>query len=433
MIFSAIIGLYLFFFLSCFCISHVIFNTITEREKALRIFVVSSFSYFLFALFAYWAYLTNNNSFFQYPDQENFYAMSQYLGGLFSVKSIFNACFIDPADIILTENQGAYFYLGSISYFANHYLGGNNVLFQILNVSFLAALIPVFVFRILTYFVSLKSAFRASIVFVFCSYVFYYSPWILRDIHIALLYVIGLSILFSPFKVYRLIILSVLVFITTFFRMEHGLFMLFMPLLYIYEQTKYNKIIHYVFIIIALGVCMTLSAVIIPEIIAIQAGLDRYIDYTQAAAEDGGLGKYILHLPMGIRQIASMLFSQFSPFPSWNLAINARNIPQFVIGLIQMTAPAFWFMVWFCVIQIISFKDYRKLLPNILIFSGLAFIVFLLANSSNMNPRRLICMYPVLYLFFVIAKEKYPFYIKKNMKRGFMAYLVLCLVYLIIK
>ena len=136
---------------------------------------------------------------------------------------------------------------------------------------------------------------------------------------------------------------------------------------------------------------------------------------------------------MGIRQIASMLFSQFSPFPSWNLAINARNIPQFVIGLIQMTAPAFWFMVWFCVIQIISFKDYRKLLPNILIFSGLAFIVFLLANSSNMNPRRLICMYPVLYLFFVIAKEKYPFYIKKNMKRGFMAYLVLCLVYLIIK
>ena len=66
--------------------------------------------------------------------------MSQYLGELPNVKSIFDDCFTNQVYRLLTENQGAYFYSGLLSYVANHYLGGNNVLFQILNVSFLAAL-----------------------------------------------------------------------------------------------------------------------------------------------------------------------------------------------------------------------------------------------------------------------------------------------------
>ena len=62
--------------------------------------------------------------------------MSQYLGELPNVKSIFDDCFTNQVYRLLTENQGAYFYSGLLSYVANHYLGGNNVLFQILNVSF---------------------------------------------------------------------------------------------------------------------------------------------------------------------------------------------------------------------------------------------------------------------------------------------------------
>lgn len=433
MIILEIIGIYLFFLFSCYCISYIIFDTTIERVKTLKIFRLSSFLYFSFALFSFWSYIENNNSFFQYSDQDNFYEMSQYLGSLPNIKSIFDACFINQPYLALTENQGAYFYLGIISYFANIYLGGNSVIFQILNVSFLAALIPVFVFRILAYFVSLKSAFRYVIIFIFCSHVFYYSPWILRDIHIALLYAIGLSILFSPFKVYRLIVLSLLVFITTFFRLEHGLFMLFMPLLYVYEQTKYNKFIHYTFVIIGLGVCVFLGTIILPEVISIQSTLSGYVDYTQEAAEEGGLGKYIYRLPIGIKQIVTVLYSQMSPFPSWNLAVNAKNFPQFIIGIVQMVAPLFWFIVWFCIVKVMSTKRYKNILPSIAIYAGLILVVFLLLNSSNMNPRRLICMYPVLYLFFVIAKEKYPLFIKKNMKYSFAVYCALCVTYLIIK
>lgn len=157
--FFTIIVLYLFFILSCFCISYLIFDTIAQRKIALKIFFLSSFLYFLFSFFAYWAYTVNNNCFFQYPDQDNFYEMSQYLGELPNVKSIFDDCFTNQVYRLLTENQGAYFYSGLLSYVANHYLGGNNVLFQILNVSFLAALIPVFVFRILLSFVSIRRAF----------------------------------------------------------------------------------------------------------------------------------------------------------------------------------------------------------------------------------------------------------------------------------
>lgn len=433
MIFFAIAVLYLFFILSCFCISYIIFDTIVERKKALKIFLLSSLLYFIFALFAYWAYAINNNSFFQYPDQENFYEMSQYLGRLPNLKSIFDGCFTDQVYLILTENQGAYFYLGITSYFANHCLGGNNVLFQILNVSFLAALIPVFVFRILTTFVSVKRAFKSTIVFVFCSYIFYYSPWILRDIHIALLYTIGLSLLYSSFKFYRLLVLCVLAFITFYFRVEHGLFMLFMPLLYVYEQTKGSKIVRYSLITIGVVIMLCLSVLIIPDIMAFQGTLERYQHTTQAVAEEGGLGKHIYRLPTGIKELVIILYSQMFPFPSWNLVADAKDFPQLIICLTQMIAPTFWFVVWFCVIQIIRFKDYRKSLPNILILSVLIFLFFLLANSSNINPRRLICMYPVLYIFYVMAKERYPFYIVKNQKRGLGIYFMLCIAYLFMK
>ena len=431
--FFTIIVLYLFFILSCFCISYLFFDTIAQRKIALKIFFLSSFLYFLFSFFAYWAYTVNNNCFFQYPDQDNFYEMSQYLGELPNVKSIFDDCFTNQVYRLLTENQGAYFYSGLLSYVANHYLGGNNVLFQILNVSFLAALIPVFVFRILLSFVSIRRAFLSSVVFIFCSYVFYYSPWILRDIHIALLYSIGLSILYTPFKVYRLLLLCILSFITFYFRAEHGLFMLFMPLLYVYEQTKKNKIVHYSLIGISIVIIMGLSIIIIPEIMAIQKTLNSYQEFTQDAAEEGGLGKYIYRLPMGLKELVAVLYSQMSPFPSWGGIVNAKNFPQLIIGLVQIIAPAFWFIVWFCVIQILRCKDYRSLLPNILILSGFIFLAFLIANSSNINPRRLICMYPVFYIFYVIAKENYPFYMAKNMKRGVGIYFILCIVYLFIK
>ena len=209
--------------------------------------------------------------------------------------------------------------------------------------------------------------------------------------------------------------------------------MLFMPLLYVYEQTKKNKIVHYSLIGISIVIIMGLSIIIIPEIMAIQKTLNSYQEFTQDAAEEGGLGKYIYRLPMGLKELVAVLYSQMSPFPSWGGIANAKNFPQLIIGLVQIIAPAFWFIVWFCVIQILRCKDYRNLLPNILILSGFAFLTFLIANSSNINPRRLICMYPVFYIFYVIAKENYPFYMAKNMKRGVGIYFILCIVYLFMK
>ncbi|MCS2327014.1 hypothetical protein NXV84_07680 [Bacteroides fragilis] len=62
---------------------------------------------------------------------------------------------------------------------------------------------------------------------------------------------------------------------------------------------------------------MGLSIIIIPEIMAIQKTLNSYQEFTQDAAEEGGLGKYIYRLPMGLKELVAVLYSQMSPFPSW--------------------------------------------------------------------------------------------------------------------
>lgn len=421
---------FFFFLVIIFLLCLILFRD-SEQIRACKIAYLSLFSYAVFTCIAYFGFV-KEGMFFVYPDQGTFFSESQYLGDFNSLYQIFDACFIHP---VYVENSGAYFTFGSIAYIANSYFDGNSIFLQMIHVAFLASLITVFVFRILLFFVAETSAYRGTICYAFCSYIFYFSPWLLRDIHIALLYAIGLSILFSEFKVYRLIILCVLLFLTLFFRLENGLFMVFMPLLYLYEQTKRNKILHYSFIILLLVVGVIISSVIFSQLLFLQGSFERYVEYTQNSAEESsGLGKYIFRLPSGIKQLVSVLYSQITPFPSWTMALQATNLFQFLTGCIQMIAPAFWFLVWFCVVKAMyALEEYRKGLPPILLYSGLAFLLFLFANSSNIMPRRLFCMYPVLYLFFVIAREKYPLYVRETIRQGGLVYLMLCLVYLVIK
>lgn len=421
---------YLVCILIAISISISLFKTEEDIKKSLSLFFISLLVYSLYTLVRYGIYVESDIE-FRTSDEYEFYTVADALGKLPSISDIFEECFISDVHM---ENNAAYFWRAALAYYANHFMNGNSHLLQYLCTSLIASLSSIFLYNILKNFVSGKQSFKFALVYICCSLLLINAGKITRDSQIDLLYMIGFSIFFSAFSLKKLILLIALVIITTQFRMEHGLFMLFMPLLYIYEQTKGNKIVRYIFIIIGIVLMSFLSVVIIPQIVAIQNTLEGYVEYTQEAAEQsGGLGKYILRLPMGLKQFFTVLYSQMSPFPSWNLVVAARDIPQLIIGLVQMIAPTFWFMVWFSVAKAMCMRNYRKTLPLILVYSGLIFLIFLFANTSNMNPRRLICMYPVFYVFFVIAKERYPLYMKKSIRQGLGAYLILCFIYLMIK
>ncbi|MFA8434222.1 MAG: hypothetical protein ACEPOZ_06870 [Marinifilaceae bacterium] len=420
---------FIFFIFIGTVLSSLVFRGRSEHVLARKVFFVSLLTYFVYGIIAYLSYLSNDG-FFQYQDQNHFLEVSNHLGDLSNVYYIYKACFIDRIHI---ENEGAYFYVGLIGYFANTFLEGNNVFIQIVNVSFIASLIPLFVFKILLRYVSPKVAFKSALAYVFYSYTFYYSPWLLRDIHISFLYVIGLTILTGSFTKIRVMFLILLMLVTMMFRLEHGIFFAFIPLLYIYEQVKDRKVLRFLMFSLGISILAFFARVIIDNLLVINDLLNRYQEFTLNSSNSDGLGRRLLQLPNGIRQIASAIYSQISPFPSWNLALKGNDAFQVIIGVVQMISPIYWFVVWFCVIKCLMIKSFRNSLPRILVILLFVFITFLIANSSNANVRRLMCLYPVLFVIYVYARSKMPWKVKKSNIQAILLYLGLCVLYFFIK
>ncbi len=209
-------------------------NDKAQRNNLLKIFYVTYSTYLLYAGIVYLSY-KEINGFFLYPDQQSFYGIGESLSKRSSISQIFYRCFIQRAHL---EQEGAYFLFGSIGYIANNYFDGNSVLLQSIYISFLAILSSLFIYKTLVYYVSNKQAFNYTLCFILLSPIFYYSPWILRDVHIAFLFSLGIYLIHTRFSTSRLLLFIPLILITIQFRTETGLFVLFMPFLYLYFQGK---------------------------------------------------------------------------------------------------------------------------------------------------------------------------------------------------
>lgn len=403
-----------------------------EQQDLSIIFNIAFLIYLIYSFIAYLAFV-EAGGFFRGSDQMMFYEIGDELGRSHSIKEIFRACFIDRVHI---EQEGAYFLFGTLAYIANNYFDGNSVLFQIINVSFFAILINVFVYKTLLFYVDKNKAFRFAIFYLVFAHILSQSPWILRDNHITLLYAIAIYIVHLSFSLHRLVFLVLLQVITIEFRFEHGLAFSFFTLIYTYVGASHskNKNLYYGMItVISLSLIAFSLRSILSSIATVTTTLDRYTLHTEESAEDsGGLGATLLRLPFGLRQIASVGFSQFLPFPPWLQLSQAKSFLQGLLAAVAGFAPIFWGYVSFTVVLFI--RSHYKKLPRIalwlLIFSGL----FLIANSANMTLRRIIPVYPIIYISFVfiqsrISKKKTQI----NILRYTAIYCLLLTVYIIIK
>ncbi|MGQ1909310.1 hypothetical protein ACT3CE_05935 [Marinifilum sp. RC60d5] len=430
--FINIVASYIVYILVGVTISLNIFKNDDDRIKAMQLFFISLSVFSVYVAIIYWGYLTRGSRFISL-DEQHFFGIAQSLGEKPSISSIYKVCFKYRIHI---ENEGAHFYRGFLAYIANNYLCGNSPLIQYMNSAFVASLCSIYLYKIIKQYIPTKESFKYVLVYVVCSYLILSGGKITRDVQINFLYIWGLSILFSSFSIRKLILLVGIVLITIQFRLEHGLFMAFMPVLYIYEKSKERENFKYVrkfLIVLILIVGIFVASVVIVYIQAIMSTMEGYVEFTSGLTEQGGLAKYLLRLPVGIKQLVIVIYSQISPFPSWNQLLDSNNIFESIDGFIEMISPFFWFIVCFGTVKYIWVKEYRKNIPTMLLYTGIVFIIFLFANTSNMNPRRLVCMYPVLYLIFSYGYYNYPTFFKNNVIISIFAYLGLCVLYLFIK
>lgn len=415
--FSVIISLFLFFVISIIIISSI--KDLNQKNDLLLIYNISFFSYVLMSILAYLSFI-EIDGFFIYSDQVEFYEIGNELGKLRSIKEIFISCFVDRNHLI---NEGALFWFGSLAYFANIF-DRNSVLFQILNIAYFGILINIFVYKILLFYVKNELAKKYSIYYSLFTYIICFSTWILRDIHIALFFAIAIYIYHLPFKFSRLLILIILQLIIFEFRYVSGIAFLFFPFSFIYNEIKNRKDI-----VMRLFISFTVLSISIyfffNNLMAFINDLGdvygRYSKYSiETAIDQGGLGQKLLLLPFGIKQIVIIIYSQIDPFPPWDLLLKSENFFEIFFGLFYIIAPIYWGFVFYLIL--INFRKYFNNLEFKMRLLLVFVIIYLIGNSSNLNLRRIISVYPIIYFFFVFIISKMT---KSKIKTFFNNYLIL--------
>jgi hypothetical protein len=68
----------------------------------------------------------------------------------------------------------------------------------------------------------------------------------------------------------------------------------------------------------------------------------------------------------------------------------------------------FWFIVFYLILKWLIFDKKIKQLPSEIIWLFALSIIFLILNLSNPNHRRLMAVYPIIYLAYCLIKDKMP-------------------------
>ena len=376
-----------------------------------------------------WLGIEANMASFADDDNDQFKFWTESLRGV-SVSSpevLFKECIRDN---VYYENGGYYFYIQLIAYISSHYFDGNHLLTQMYGSSVFGMLSSVFIFHILRKYLTTDKACKYALIYVLLTPVLPDCIMIHRDPVISFLYLVLIYLwLCRKFTPVNFIMQAAIILILINLRLQHGLFAITFLVLSIFSLQNSLKWV-YVGSMIALIIVYGIS---FADYIFMTA-TDTFLYYDNFTNEqlDGlntGLGRFVYTLPTPVKEIAQIFFLQLQ-FPSWGALQKSTNIYQFIIGTHSFVICVFWFYVFsFSVVAMLKYKF--KNLPALLKYGLIVFLSFLLLNTSALEVRRVVCVYPILYLVYIyyhnmLASKLFI----HNVKRTYaLVYVALCLVY----
>lgn len=427
-------GAALFFSLFTFVAGHLFCLTVPlgARDNARKVFNVVFSLCTAFALLHYLDAITDWNYFAQdWRDEYKFWILTETLKESTSITQLIRDCFIDRIHI---ENEGYIFYIGVLAYVSEVFFDGNHLFVQYLGSVFFGALLSIVIYKILLLYFDSKKCVNYTLLYSLLSIVFPFGLALLRDVHIAFFYAVSIYVVLQRFSLRGLFILVLNVLILWQLRFEHGLFAVVFIAYYLYERVKRNILL---VILLAISVLLIFVVYFLDTLLSAQAGMNYYVEYTNDAvmSKNDSLGSIVYLFPSPLKEIIIVFLSQIQPFPSWAALNNTPNAYATIIASHDVVRTFFWYIVFYSMVLWIPFKKVYKYVPTE--FKYLLFItfVFFFLNSSNISPRRIMCLFPIIFLIYVWIKEyciSYSKYFRTNILLAF-TYLSLIIVYLVVK
>lgn len=407
-----------------------------ERKDRFNGYKVLNIVFSVITLFAVFHYLDAYVDWHDFAQEENdeykFWMLSEKYAHFPSIKQICIDSF--TAYYTLRETKGYVCFIGIIAYLAERYFDGNNLLLQLIGSVSFGTFISVILYKIFLLYFNSQKSFKYALLYSLCSAVAYYSFKYYRDIHIAFFYILSLYVVLNRISIKGIIILLCNIVIVWQMRREHGIFLIVFLAYNIFFSIKKNPLVTILFFVILTVVFFVYFVDVFDSIMRSMADYEVR-SYLSDGLKENSFGAIIYRFPSPFKEALLVINSQIQPFPSWHLLEDSKNIYSAIVSLIEIVRGVFWFVIVCSIfVWLFAYKAMKKVPLN---FKYLMFIVlvFLFANTSNMTERRLICVYPIIFLLYVWLKEKVIHYkayftTKKNVVY---LYISLCLIYVVAK
>lgn len=416
-----------------FIFTRILGDNIKEYNLLTTAFLFS-FIFVTFLATMQWLSIEHDMSMFANDDNDHykFFIASQDGSNAPSIRSIFNTCILSG---IYWENGGYYFLIQLIAYVANNFFDGNCILLQQLGTTAFFVWSSIFFSKTLMLFCPRERVRYYTIFYIIVCPLVLHSLGIHRDVQIAFLYMVLIYITLSKNANIIMICIQLLIAVFLFFlREQHGLFsILFVGMSLLLSRGKSK----FVLLIIALIFFAILGLSEFTNFIGSNlADTNEYYDaYRHAALSglDSGIGRYVYMLPTPLKELAQIIVLQMR-FPPWGAIEMANNPYALIIGIEGLFVASLWFYVFVSLFAyLVKYKFSR--LPKQLNYGLVLLFVFLLLNTSNLESRRVVCMYPFMFIPYVyiknvIAKKSFT---KRINKMYFSLYILLTFAYLLLK
>lgn len=333
----------------------------------------------------------------------------------------------DPSHYLLDYQSARNFHLqGIITELYENYinLSDNNVLYNILlvNVAAIGSLMggsTVFsmtvlqtgfgiltcclLYKVLSRYTS--RAYFFSIQYAFFGFLCFYSNVIIRDIIIAFFYLWAINVLLKDFSIGGAVQLLICIFVTLGLRLYSGLFM-FVFLVYYFYAKYYNLGLRNIATILAIIVGVVSLGPILSSVVLGQTENELSI-YAELSAtnSNGGMLSRLQQLPPVISQIAILFFSMIKPIPPFAAFSGLSSFSNFIMSSLFTLSFWWWYIIFYITIIGIVLRKYWKSLSHNELFLLLITFLFLLGNTAHPDIRRMMPMFPILYICYIRVKD----------------------------
>lgn len=303
-------------------------------------------------------------------------------------------CYLEFTDSNALYNA----YLNNIAVYANNSLEGITVYGFTLCHTIWGVLSSVVLYRILTRRFNERKAFNLALVFAFCSLFMFYSTVIIRDIIICFFYLVAFDIVDQKFTMSGIVKLLVLILIVWGIRLYSGLFLITFLCYYIYKKL-YNSSLRHMATFVFATILISVSGFILASDIVTQT-MDEIQLYTELTADRsaGGMVSKLQSLPLGLSHLSIFFFMMIGPLPPFNGYIGVETFSHFWMSTMRFVAGFFWFVLFYSLFYKLFIKKYISQIPFDKIVLLLVCLLFMLANTSHPDIRRMLPVFPILFV-----------------------------------